>query len=190
MRHHNRKPTIRQGAFSVFAKEGYHGLSMRQLATALGVTTGTLYHHYKSKDELFLDLVRHQAVADIEAASRIVHGRVEFSERFEALSDFVAERSEYFTQLILIILDLMRSTGSGNDDESFAEMKEAIIAAVAQYRKAIAVVLDLDDEKSARAVFSYIIGSLLQSLVGAPTHCVTDLATVLQTLNLKERPHV
>ena len=88
----DRKYVILKGAFDVFATEGYHGLSMRQLANALGVTTGTLYHHYRSKDELFLDLIRHQAQADIAAAAEFVRTLDTTKERLTALISFVTEQ--------------------------------------------------------------------------------------------------
>lgn len=178
----DRKYVILKGAFDVFATEGYHGLSMRQLANALGVTTGTLYHHYRSKDELFLDLIRHQAQADIAAAAEFVRTLDTTKERLTALISFVTEQAEYFTKLILIIIDLMR----GTDRSSFTKMHKAIIAAASEYRAAIAVVLDIQDTKAARAVFSFIVGSLLSQLVGAPPSAVSDLPVLLSTFKRED----
>ncbi|MCU1588730.1 MAG: Transcriptional regulator, TetR family [Frankiales bacterium] len=41
----------------LFAARGYHGVSVRDIATFLGVKPSTLYAHYASKDELYADLV-------------------------------------------------------------------------------------------------------------------------------------
>ncbi len=41
-------------AISEFAQYGYNGSSINRICENNGVTKGQLYHHYKSKDELFL----------------------------------------------------------------------------------------------------------------------------------------
>lgn len=46
----------------LFARKGYRGTSMRDIGTAAGVLGGSLYHHIKSKDALFVEL--HDAALD------------------------------------------------------------------------------------------------------------------------------
>ncbi|MPZ71830.1 MAG: TetR family transcriptional regulator [Nitriliruptorales bacterium] len=41
----------------LFAEQGYHGLSMEQLADAAGVSKPVLYQHFPSKHQLYLALV-------------------------------------------------------------------------------------------------------------------------------------
>lgn len=41
-------------AAALFAERGYHGLSMRELAEAAGISKANLYHHFRNKEELFL----------------------------------------------------------------------------------------------------------------------------------------
>ncbi len=56
-------------AIPLFARLGYEGLSMRNLASKVGVTPAALYHHFKDKDELYVDAVSHafeQKTADIK----------------------------------------------------------------------------------------------------------------------------
>jgi AcrR family transcriptional regulator len=44
-------------AKDLFIQNGYHGLAMRQIAEALGVTKAALYYHFKDKEELFLAIL-------------------------------------------------------------------------------------------------------------------------------------
>ena len=39
--------------FELFARYGYTNISMRQIAEEIGISTGTLYHYFSSKKELF-----------------------------------------------------------------------------------------------------------------------------------------
>ena len=58
---------IRAAAAQVFADKGLAGASIQQIADAAGVSLGLMYHHYRSKEELFVSLVEHAA----EGLSRI-----------------------------------------------------------------------------------------------------------------------
>lgn len=42
----------------LFSKEGYHGVSLRQVAELAGVELGALTHHFPSKDQLFSETLR------------------------------------------------------------------------------------------------------------------------------------
>lgn len=46
-------------ATPLFAQSGFHGVSMRDVAAALGVTPAALYYHYSDKEHLYLALVEH-----------------------------------------------------------------------------------------------------------------------------------
>jgi AcrR family transcriptional regulator len=52
----------------LFAARGYHGVSVRDIATAMGVKPSSLYAHYASKDDLYSDLV---LLANEEIATRL-----------------------------------------------------------------------------------------------------------------------
>lgn len=49
---------IVQAAVKLFASKGFHGTSMRALAEKAGVSIGAIYHHFASKDDVFLAILR------------------------------------------------------------------------------------------------------------------------------------
>lgn len=57
-----RRRQIMEIAAQIFARKGYRGTSMRDIGEAAGVLGGSLYHHIKSKDALFVEL--HHAALD------------------------------------------------------------------------------------------------------------------------------
>ncbi|ETI65400.1 TetR family transcriptional regulator [Sphingobium sp. C100] len=57
-----RRRQILEIAARLFARKGYRGTSMRDIGEAAGVLGGSLYHHIKSKDALFVEL--HHAALD------------------------------------------------------------------------------------------------------------------------------
>ena len=44
-------------ATGLFVAHGYHGISMRQIAEAVGVTKAALYYHFENKEALFLTVL-------------------------------------------------------------------------------------------------------------------------------------
>lgn len=65
----DRRRQIGEIAARLFAKKGYRGTSMRDIGQEAGVLGGSLYHHIRSKDALFVEL--HNAALDA-AETRIV----------------------------------------------------------------------------------------------------------------------
>ena len=47
----------RDRALALFAEKGFGQVSMRELASHLGLTAGSLYHHFPSKQDLLYDLI-------------------------------------------------------------------------------------------------------------------------------------
>ncbi|SCW87780.1 transcriptional regulator, TetR family [Sphingobium faniae] len=63
-----RRRQILEIAAQLFARKGYRGTSMRDIGEQAGVLGGSLYHHIRSKDALFVET--HNAALDA-AADRI-----------------------------------------------------------------------------------------------------------------------
>lgn len=51
------KSLIRQAARRLFARHGYEGVSMRDIALAVGVRQSAIYNHFASKQALLVDLM-------------------------------------------------------------------------------------------------------------------------------------
>ncbi|WP_298396662.1 TetR/AcrR family transcriptional regulator [Sphingobium sp.] len=62
----SRRRQIVEIAAQIFARKGYRGTSMRDIGEQAGVLGGSLYHHIKSKDALFVEL--HNSALDAAEA--------------------------------------------------------------------------------------------------------------------------
>ena len=49
---------LRRVSARLFAKQGLAGTSMREIARETGITQAAIYHHFPSKEALYLDAVR------------------------------------------------------------------------------------------------------------------------------------
>ena len=93
-------------SFELFAEIGYGKITMRQLAQKLGISTGTLYHYFPSKEEMFIQLVEELAQRDIsnfllqaESVPPDIRSRV------RAILDFTQENRDYFCKQLTIVMD-------------------------------------------------------------------------------------
>ena len=78
---------IRQAALELFAKEGFENVSMEQIAQAVGCSVGNIYHYFKSKDELSLQLTAN--VDRVYAELTAQYSADEFTPAIDKLLDFV-----------------------------------------------------------------------------------------------------
>ena len=64
---------ILKTAMQMFIQQGYHGLAMRQISEAVGVSKAALYYYFQDKEELFLAILNtyldrmETAITEIEA---------------------------------------------------------------------------------------------------------------------------
>nr|WP_230461427.1 TetR/AcrR family transcriptional regulator [Sphingobium sp. CAP-1] len=80
----SRRRQILEIAARLFAQKGYRGTSMRDIGEQAGVLGGSLYHHIKSKDALFVEL--HDSALDqaTERINAVVRVRADPWERLAA----------------------------------------------------------------------------------------------------------
>ena len=50
------KKSILENALYLFKEKGYQNVGMRELAKSVGIKAASIYNHYKSKEEILLDI--------------------------------------------------------------------------------------------------------------------------------------
>ncbi len=94
--HDSYREELLNKATPLFLEHGYDGLRTRELARRLGVSTGTLYHYFPSKDALFEAVVCRQMGRDIEAIRRFFLEIPSRAGRVRAIADFLEGNRELF----------------------------------------------------------------------------------------------
>ena len=79
-------------AKGLFIQQGYHGLAMRQISEAVGVSKAALYYHFKDKEELFLAILSGY-LNEIEAAiDKIMAKPVSSSEHIRLFAEYILKQ--------------------------------------------------------------------------------------------------
>jgi AcrR family transcriptional regulator len=135
-----RREQLLDVALEVFARAGYHGASMNDVAEAAGVTKPVLYQHFESKRELYqalLDEVGARLVGAITSATAgTTDGREQTELGFRAYFRWVAEDHDSFR--------LVYGSGARRDEEFNRAVRRVTAAAAAAIAPLIAA--DIDDE--------------------------------------------
>ncbi|MFB4391858.1 MULTISPECIES: TetR/AcrR family transcriptional regulator [unclassified Pseudomonas] len=85
----------RDKAMALFAEKGFGQVSMRELAAHVGLTAGSLYHHFPSKQDLLFDLI--EELYD-ELLATLEHGRRALPRGKSALSCLIAVHWQLHTE--------------------------------------------------------------------------------------------
>jgi AcrR family transcriptional regulator len=93
-----------EAAEMVFARRGFHGASVDEIATEAGATSGALYAHFAGKEDLFLQLFDHTMARDVRAYAEASAGAATPAQSARAGADrwmrVLADRPAYFPLFI------------------------------------------------------------------------------------------
>ena len=134
----------------MFARFGYR-VPVRKLASELGVTTGALYHHFGSKDEMFLAVLRASVAADSQQFPDLPPS-ITPEDRVRLLIHSVRARESYLTERLLVLGEYLRHEGGRPTAELADEMD--------QYAVRVGRLLGSDDPALGTYVLSLINGVL------------------------------
>ncbi|MDP4087771.1 MAG: TetR/AcrR family transcriptional regulator [Bacillota bacterium] len=84
-------------SFKLFVERGYGDVSMNDIVTSSGITKGGFYHYFKSKEELFAELLQNYILVPMK----------EFKDYLRNLSGPPTERLDAFFYSYIYIIDEM-----------------------------------------------------------------------------------
>ncbi|WP_409996723.1 TetR/AcrR family transcriptional regulator [Deinococcus sp. Marseille-Q6407] len=88
-------------AGKLFVSHGYHGVSMREVALAVGVTKPALYHHYADKETLFVAILE-DSVGDLERIIAQMRRQPDLKSQLQSLvGSLLAQNPDYWVGLQL-----------------------------------------------------------------------------------------
>ena len=79
---------ILKAATALFAEEGFDGASVAAIADKAGVCKANVFHHYPSKDELYLAVMREATVANATYAEELFRAPGKSTDKVRKLVDF------------------------------------------------------------------------------------------------------
>lgn len=93
----------------LFAASGYDGVSIREIAGAVGVTPSALYYHFPDKEQLYLEVVAYAFKEKVALLKAVLEGKGEAPERLNAFifqfARMLATEKDFHRLLQWVLLD-------------------------------------------------------------------------------------
>lgn len=133
-----RMEQIRAAARRVFAEHGYHGATTDQIARAAGVSPGLIFHYFKSKKELLVEVVTPLAVESLtrflsdagglspdEVLYRFLQGHGEFMRANLDLLRVIFSEAQFHPEVRELVISRLLHQGTRVLEEYFRRQAEA-----------------------------------------------------------------
>ena len=155
--HMKYKEELLERCIPVFKDQGFHELNMRTLSSELQVSTGTLYHYFSSKENLFESLFIYLGK---KTAIEITHELCNTGSQGEMLNrlfDHFENECERSQVQFLLSADLIRNNISENSEAIRQHWAEQMV-------KHLNRLLKLPDSM-AQTIFVFLSGALYSSFM-------------------------
>jgi AcrR family transcriptional regulator len=180
-------------ASRVFARSGYHGASMSEIAAEAGFSKGALYWNFASKDELFFALLDELD----EHLSELIAAAASLPERTGELSRGISAVLTDARDLVLLFheysaLAVRDRKVAARYAQRNARLRAEIAAAVRQRHETIDVPLTMPAEDLATTLIALVDGLSIQQLTepdAVPEELFGQIAALIEdgmTLRAKE----
>jgi len=177
--HEQFRKEILEKAHAVFRHEGYQAISLRKLSSELGVTTGTLYHYFKNKEDLVRAVLENALNESIGGSKGSIFtprpSSKSFPKHLEDMFKIIEGSEDNSLTDILLLTDFFR------DKSSRISKKEDSLIAL-RYLDAFTQALNLPEKNKAEArfVLAYIVGVHLVRLWSGKKAPLSEYARLLQ----------
>jgi TetR/AcrR family transcriptional regulator, fatty acid metabolism regulator protein len=109
----DKRRVILDAAVKVFAREGFHGCRVADIADEAGVAYGLVYHYFRSKDEILDTLFLERWGLMLEEIARVDAEPAPAREKLAAVAGFIIDSYRHDPDLMkVIIVDVTRAANS------------------------------------------------------------------------------
>ncbi len=165
----NTRERLLAAARSVFARNGFHGASVEEIASAAGFSTGALYSNFDGKEDLFLVLMEREIDEHAREISEAVRERASMSERATGGARQWMTMIEREPEVVLLFMEFW---AYGVRDAQvrpkvaarFAQMREVLTKLIADGVRDFDLELELPAEQLALAIDALADGIARQKL--------------------------
>jgi AcrR family transcriptional regulator len=156
-------------ARSVFARGGFHGASVEEIASEAGFSTGALYSNFDGKEDLFLALMEREIAAHAREIAEAVGARASVDERAKGGARQWMTMIEREPELLLLFMEFW---AYGVRDARvrpkvaarFAQVRELLTRLIANGVREFDLELELPAEQLAVAIDALADGIARQKL--------------------------
>lgn len=153
--HEEYRCVLLRTSFKVAAEVGYGSLSMKQLAQNLEISTGSIYHYFKSKEDWFLSLVAYYSKETLSMLDQEIPVDTNLSDKITLTAVHIEKHKEFYADMVNLISDFFRMRKINKQGEALE-----LNFVSDQIRDHIATLFGVK-EATAIALLSYFVGIIM-----------------------------
>jgi AcrR family transcriptional regulator len=160
---------IIEQALKAFSERGYYRTRMADIASDLGVSKGAIYQYFESKEQLFIEAIKHHG----EKRGRVVRGFLDSgSLRAISTGEFFDEMLELRLSSIPLGVDLLRETDRNKElRKMLVEVAEGwgrgLVELIDEMKGKGEVRADIDSSSLSRGILALRDGLYSHLMMGA-----------------------
>lgn len=181
----SKKEQIMNGALSAFAQYGYSETTMDAIAEVARVAKGTLYYHFKTKEDLFLFVIEKGVEMLIDSVTSVMQD--ESRSVYERMLCVLDEHLRFFSQhqeLCLLLLGVF--TGDQQRDQMVGRLLAQYFSTMERYLNDLKekglIIQDIDVKTLASGLFGMIGFTMLRKIYRKEELYTEETRTTLQTM--------
>ena len=110
-------------ALALFTRQGFDGVSMRQIAETAGVSKANIYHHFQSKEALYLGIMQSSAERLSTLVQNLAEGKGSFDHR---LREFARAHLEHLFENASAVRLVLREAFSGDEEKARVLVEQVV----------------------------------------------------------------
>ena len=154
--HDEYRQKMLEKSFYFVSRKGYSNVNMKQIAAEIGVSTGTLYHYFSSKENMFVQMIAWIGNQNVDEYIRRTSSIENIRDRFDMIVDYWKENDELYESIMLLAIDIYRNVDIKQWKEVYAFFAE-------RYTNGMSERLNIS-RQFARFIFIHFIGLSFHSL--------------------------
>ena len=154
--HSNYRQELLEKSLNLFTRKGYNNVNMKEIATEIGVSTGTLYHYFPSKVNILAEMMAWIADKNISDYYRRSRSVDTIRDRFNMVTGWIKENGEFYEKTLLLAMDFYRNSNTQQYKEVYSFFSDL-------YTDAWSERMNIS-RQFARFMFIFLIGLSFHSL--------------------------
>jgi AcrR family transcriptional regulator len=172
--HEKYRDELLNQSFELFARRGYE-ITMRELARELGISTGTLYHYFKSKEEIFKQMMEYISRKQVEILINKIGNNKSVDEKVKLILNYIIHHEAFFQNILFLIIDYYRQNNSTDPENIIKEMSLF-------YKTHIGEQLGIGQSVIASTFLSFTLGILMHRILDPSSNDWDEQISFLRTI--------
>jgi AcrR family transcriptional regulator len=154
--HDKYRQEMLEKCFYFFGRKGYSNITMEDIADEIGVSKGTLYHYFPSKENMLRELIAWAGIKNVSEYERRTSSVDRINDRVDQIVFVLKESGEFYRNIMLLAVDMYRNADIKQVKELYDFFSEHFIGMISKR-------LNISWQ-FARSIFIHAIGIIFNSL--------------------------